>query len=97
MPLSQLNRRRFCHVVGIIPGPKEPVNIDPYLEDLLQDFNNYGPAGESQSVVASAMLLAVLVLDQNLSTTRQGSACSDPAPRVQSLEDAAGCTASMCS
>ena len=46
MPLSQLNRRRFCHIVGIIPGPKEPVKIDPYLENLLEEFKQYGPAGE---------------------------------------------------
>jgi hypothetical protein len=59
MPLSQLNQRRFCHVVGIIPRPKEPVNVDPYLEDLLQEFNDYGPTGELQPVVASAPLLAV--------------------------------------
>lgn len=48
MPLSQLNRRRFCHVVGIIPGPKEPINIDPYLERLLQEFKQYGPSGKSR-------------------------------------------------
>jgi hypothetical protein len=48
MPLSQLNRRRFCHVVGIIPGPKEPVKLDPYLENLVQEFKQYGPTGELQ-------------------------------------------------
>jgi hypothetical protein len=45
MPLSHLNRRRFCHVVGIIPGPKEPCSVDPYLEKLLAEFKQYGPQG----------------------------------------------------
>ena len=35
MPLSHLNRRRFSHVVGIIPGPKE-----------LEEYKQYGPTGE---------------------------------------------------
>ena len=59
MPLSHLNRRRFSHVVGIIPGPSEPSNIDPYLEPLLDDFKKYGPQGKHQHV---CMLLGVLVL-----------------------------------
>jgi hypothetical protein len=46
MPLSQLNRRRFSHVVGIIPGPTEPGNIGPFLEDMLEEFKLYGPKGE---------------------------------------------------
>lgn len=46
MPLSHLNRRRFTHIVGIIPGPAEPSNIDPYLEPLLEEFNKYGPKSE---------------------------------------------------
>jgi hypothetical protein len=59
MPLSHLNRRRFSHVVGIIPGPSEPSKIDPYLEPLLDDFKKYGPQGKHHSV---CMLLGVLVL-----------------------------------
>lgn len=54
MPLSQLNRRRFCHVVGIIPGPKEPINIDPYLERLLQEFKQYGPSGKCPALAGAA-------------------------------------------
>jgi hypothetical protein len=46
MPLSHLNRRRFCHVVGIIPGPSEPDNVEPYVQDLLEEFIRFGPAGE---------------------------------------------------
>lgn len=45
MPLSHLNRRRFCHIVGIIPGPKEPCSVDPYLQKLLAEFKQYGPKG----------------------------------------------------
>ena len=29
----------------VIPGPKEPKNIDIYLEPLLDDLKNYGPLG----------------------------------------------------
>ena len=45
MPLGHLNRRCHSHVVGIIPGPKEPDKLDPYLEPLLDEFKAYGPKG----------------------------------------------------
>lgn len=56
MPLSQLNRRRFCHVVGIIPGPKEPVKLNPYLESLVQEFKQFGPGGELQQGLGRPVL-----------------------------------------
>lgn len=46
MPLSHLNRRRFCHVVAIIPGPSEPDHVEPYIEPLLDEFCSFGPDGE---------------------------------------------------
>lgn len=48
MPVSHLNRRCYSHIVGIIPGPQEPRNLDPYLEPLLEEFRRYrpGPKGE---------------------------------------------------
>lgn len=45
MPLSHVNRRRFSHIVGIIPGPKEPSNVDPYLQRLVEEFKQFGPQG----------------------------------------------------
>lgn len=44
MPLSHLNRRCHSHIVGIIPGPQEPKNLDPYLKPLIDEFKKYGPA-----------------------------------------------------
>ena len=29
-----------------MPGPREPKNVDPYLEPLLLDLLKYGPKGE---------------------------------------------------
>jgi hypothetical protein len=36
--------------VVIIPGPKEPANIDPYIEDTIDAFVNHGPRGEGLTV-----------------------------------------------
>lgn len=38
--------RDFCHMLVIIPGPDEPKCLDPYVEELFQDFKKYGPSGE---------------------------------------------------
>lgn len=37
--------RDFCHMLVIIPGPAEPACLDPYVEELFQDFKRYGPEG----------------------------------------------------
>ena len=37
--------RDFCHLLVIIPGPDEPASLDPYVEELFQDFKKYGPSG----------------------------------------------------
>ena len=29
-----------------MPGPREPKNVDPYLEPLLLDLMKYGPKGK---------------------------------------------------
>ena len=39
------NKRRFSHIIAIIPGPKEPSNIAPYLQKTLDAFRKYGPEG----------------------------------------------------
>lgn len=51
MPLSHLNRRCYSHIVGIIPGPQEPKNLDPYLQPLVDEFKQYGPKGECSGPV----------------------------------------------
>ena len=33
-----------------MPGPREPKNVDPYLEPLLLDLVKYGPKGEQVHV-----------------------------------------------
>lgn len=54
MPLSHLNRRRFCHVVAIIPGPSEPDHVEPYIEPLLDEFCSFGPGGEYRALLMIA-------------------------------------------
>ena len=46
MPFVFRSIRDFCHLVVIIPGPDEPKCLDPYVEELFQDFKKYGPSGE---------------------------------------------------
>lgn len=70
MPLSHLNRRRFCHVVGIIVGPQEPSNVDPYVEDLLEEFIKYGPQGRPGFQCNSSTQAAVV--DEGPTTFIQG-------------------------
>ena len=36
-------------MVILIPSPREPKNVDPYLEPLLQDLLKFGPKGEGPS------------------------------------------------
>ena len=45
IPISNKGDREFIDVVLIVPGPKKPRNIDIYIEPLLQDLMEYGPAG----------------------------------------------------
>lgn len=62
MPLSHLNRRRFCHVVGIIPGPSEPEHVEPYVASLLDDFNRFGPSGGCSRGCCRCFFAGVLLL-----------------------------------
>jgi hypothetical protein len=46
VPHSHRAKRQYCHVLAIIPGPKEPANLAPYLKPLLLDLHEAGPDGE---------------------------------------------------
>jgi hypothetical protein len=39
------NKARFVAPLVIIPGPKEPKNITPYIQGVLDDFRDYRPGG----------------------------------------------------
>lgn len=39
------SKREFVQPLLIIPGPREPKNIDPYLELLLEELRELGPSG----------------------------------------------------
>jgi hypothetical protein len=52
--------------VGIIPGPKEPDDLDPYLKSLVKKFKQYGPKGESLSTVKQLRALPSVVTDMLL-------------------------------
>lgn len=43
-------------MVILLPGPREPSNVDPYLEPLLQDLVKYGPKGEQPSALLQSHL-----------------------------------------
>lgn len=45
IPDKYKGKKDFCEVTIIIPGPKEPKNLDTYLEPLLEDLKAYGPDG----------------------------------------------------
>ncbi len=45
IPWVWRSRREFTHMVVIIPGPKEPESMAPYMQELLTDLSTYGPSG----------------------------------------------------
>ena len=47
LPYVFRSNRNFCHLLVIIPGPTEPANVEPYVEELFQDFKQHGPSGDS--------------------------------------------------
>lgn len=67
MPLAHLNKRQYSHIVVIIPGPKEPSSLAPYLTGVLQDFADYGPPRPAGTVGNSEdsmmMLLCKIWMD----------------------------------
>ena len=38
-------KNEFSEVTIIVPGPREPKNLDIYLEPLLEDLQAFGPTG----------------------------------------------------
>ena len=47
MPPMDKGKKEYSEVVVLIPGPREPKNLDIYWEPLLEDLKLYGPAGET--------------------------------------------------
>jgi hypothetical protein len=45
IPEKYKGKKEFSEVCIIVPGPREPKNLDVYLEPLLEDFKAYGPNG----------------------------------------------------
>lgn len=43
-------KKEFTRVVMVIPGPKEPSNVDIYMGMLLREFREYGPDGPGLQV-----------------------------------------------
>ncbi len=59
MPWVFRSIRDFCHMLVITPGPTEPACLDPYVEELFQDFKRYGPLGMPDHIRVSMHLLAL--------------------------------------
>lgn len=51
LPHACRSKLRFTHILAIIPGPSEPANLAPYLEDTLAALQRFAPAGEGCAVV----------------------------------------------
>lgn len=51
LPTDQRSLRKFHPVLMLIPGPLQPVTMDPYLEIIARDFVKYGPTSEQGMVV----------------------------------------------
>lgn len=45
LPAAWRGSAEFCMPLLIIPGPREPGNIDPMLRVVFQDFAQLGPQG----------------------------------------------------
>eukprot|EP00882_Tetradesmus_deserticola_P007756 GHRQ01008166.1.p1 GENE.GHRQ01008166.1~~GHRQ01008166.1.p1 ORF type:complete len:392 (+),score=63.85 GHRQ01008166.1:1269-2444(+) len=43
LPHQDRSKLRFTRILAIIPGPSEPKNLDPYLQDTLAAFNKFSP------------------------------------------------------
>mgnify|MGYP001810129151 FL=1 len=44
LPHQERSKLHFTRILAIIPGPCEPKQLDPYLEDTLAAFNKFAPA-----------------------------------------------------
>jgi hypothetical protein len=45
LPPYLRNKLRFTLPLMVVPGPKEPKSMDPYLEAILEEAREYGPTG----------------------------------------------------
>lgn len=43
LPPEIRSKKRMAAPLVIIPGPKEPSNLEPYISGVLQEFSAYGP------------------------------------------------------
>lgn len=44
LPHQERSKLNFTRILAIIPGPSEPKQLEPYLEDTLAAFNKFQPA-----------------------------------------------------
>lgn len=45
LPFAERSQERFVKPLLIIPGPDEPANLQPYLQDTVEFFAEHGPGG----------------------------------------------------
>jgi hypothetical protein len=65
---AQRMKRRFSHIVAIIPGPVEPKNLEPYLQNTLDVLQKHGPEGECGVHVGSYSCMHLQLLIQLYAT-----------------------------
>jgi hypothetical protein len=53
IPHSERSKRSYSCVLAIIPGPKEPSNMEPYLEPMVEELRLLGPEGGLTSACAA--------------------------------------------
>ena len=58
IPVTHRGRRSFCLPLLVIPGPKEPPSIAPYLRNTLEAFKKFGPFGDNPLHVKQCKLNA---------------------------------------
>jgi hypothetical protein len=56
------SKARFVRPLVVIPGPKEPANITPYVQGIMQSFHDYGPTGEDSGIVRAPRMYVKGVL-----------------------------------
>lgn len=74
IPATHRNRRGFSLPLLVIPGAREPANLDPYFQLFLRDFRRFGPdigtcSGEWEDPGGKLMVQEAIASNDGTNTT----------------------------
>lgn len=87
IPPEHRGEARFCKVLAVLPGPKEPKNLQTYLQRTFAGFKELGPFGEWILITKCQCLLCCTGVLQALLTLTASLTCEYP--KFHSPHDAA--------